>query len=454
MPDFSPTSLVQATGGTWYGGEPEGLNGFCFDARQLHGGDCFVALSGGARDGHDFVPQAIEKGAAAAITERPLELEIPQLVVEDSLLAMGAIGKSVRLGFSKPVVGITGSCGKTSTKEMLRLLLGEEQTHATAGNWNNRIGVPMTLFGLGAGHEFAVIEAGINQPGEMALLGEMIAADLTILTNIGPAHLELLGSLDEIATEKSKLAEFAAPDSPLVLSADALQYPPYAAMLERCVVLAGEDEPVPAGARRVVRFVSKPIESGARGLFLGGDKYVVHTSSEGIAANAALALVAAQELGIDAEQLAARIGEWRPESTRGRILSGEGRFCYVDCYNANPASMTDALAAFMEVAPDELPRCFVLGAMNELGASAEEMHREVGRQVALRSQDVAIFVGPPSLTEAYCEGAVSEGLSAAQLKCAENVAQIESAVADFAGALFLKGSRSYQLEKLIPESFS
>jgi len=453
MSEFSPISLVQATGGRWHGGEPEFIKGFAFDARQLKPGECFVALSGGVRDGHDFIEQAIERVAAAAITERVLDVGLPQLVVADSLLAMGAIGADFRQQFKRPVVGITGSCGKTSTKEMLRRLLGEERTHATAGNWNNRIGVPMTLFGLDPRQQdFAVIEAGINQPGEMALLGAMIRADLTILTNIGPAHLELLGSLDGIASEKSQLARLAASDSPIILPVGALAYAAYFEMRERCIVLAGETQSVPDGVRRVVRFSSKPSAGMSRTLRVGADQYCVHSTSAGMAANSALAIVAAQELGVDPRLLTERIGAWRPESTRGRIIEQGGNFFYIDCYNANPASMADALLAFCEAAPTGLARCFVLGVMNELGSATKELHRSLGQQVQLRSEDRAYFVGPGAITACYLTGAMEAGACAAQLECAENVGEIKSAVADFTGALFLKGSRSHQLEKLLPES--
>ena len=181
MSRFDPKDIAAWSKGVWQENElPEAITGFCFDARQLKSGECFVALSGGARDGHAFTAQAAELGAGALLVERPQSVALPQLIVDDSLLAMGAIGAGVRQRFDPPVVGITGSCGKTSTKEMLRVLLGEPRTHATAGNWNNRIGVPMTLFGLDADqHDFAVVEAGINQPGEMAELGTMIEADLT-----------------------------------------------------------------------------------------------------------------------------------------------------------------------------------------------------------------------------------------------------------------------------------
>lgn len=460
--EFLPEQLARLTGGRWTT-EPEGLlRGFAFDARTLNPGEVFAALSCGSRDGHAFIGQAIERGAPAALVERAQDLALPQLVVPDTLCAMGVIGQACRRNFGGPVVGITGSCGKTSTKEMLRCLLGEERVHATAGNWNNRIGVPMTLFGLEATRQdFAVIEAGINQPGEMAALGEMIEADLCLLTNIGAAHLELLGSREGIAREKSKLAEFARAGAPIILPADALRYPAFAALAERCIVLreAGveADGDAPADLRAQVSFRVEPaadarhqrvvLEQAGR-----SEVYELASSSPGMAQNAALALVAAERLGVPVDALQARLPTWHPGATRGRLIENGGALVYSDCYNANPDSLLDALIAFTRAAPGEMPRCYVLGAMNELGADAVALHRECGAALRLRGSDRAVFLGPPELTAAYEAGARAAGADPGQLRCAEATAAIQAVVADFSGALFLKGSRSYRLETLLPDN--
>ncbi|MFO8026240.1 MAG: UDP-N-acetylmuramoyl-tripeptide--D-alanyl-D-alanine ligase [Opitutales bacterium] len=455
MPEFQASDLARSTGGSWRAGIPPAIRGFSFDTRRIEPGQCFVALASESRDGHDFLPEAASKGASCALTDRVLDCGLPQLVVRDPLPAMGAIAADVRSKFPKPVIGITGSSGKTSTKEILRLLLGEATTLATAGNWNNRIGVPMTLFDLDpTRHEFAVVEAGINQPGEMALLGAMIRADLTIVTNIGPAHLERLGSLGGIAAEKSKLAESAKEDSPIILPAAVLSYPDFAAMGERCIALRFHDEAVPAAVGQVVDCKIESSDNGSRSkLILQGRSYTLRSASRGIARNAALAIVAARALGGgEAGALADRLQQWEPADTRGRVVSTGGRYDYIDCYNANPASMADALQAFQKTAPPGMDRCYVIGAMNELGRSAEEFHLSVGKSLHLRPGDRALFVGPEALTAAYRRGALSGGGLPEQIKCAGNTADIQSMVADFKGALFLKGSRSYHLEKLLPGS--
>lgn len=465
MPTFDPQNLAEWTGGSWLAGPVGAIDGFCFDARQIQPGQCFVALSGGARDGHDFIKQAAEGGAVAALVEKPKAIALPQLQVADSLVALGAIAAAVRSQFTKPVVAVTGSCGKTSTKEMLRLLLGECRTHATAGNWNNRIGVPMTLFGMQpARQDFAVIEAGINQPGEMAELGQMIRADLNVLTNIGDAHLELLGSRENIAAEKSLLVAHAAEGSPVILPAEVLGYPAYAALAARAIVIAEEGQDVPTcEVRRVIRYRIDPdtqadvhpkgILPVPRGqiLWLDGQSYHIASPSRGIATNAALAIVVAHELGISGADILERIEAWRPSGHRGRIAELGGQTFYIDCYNANPSSMADALEAFVHSAPQDVARYYILGAMNELGETAVDQHTAVGRLLALRLQDRAAFVGPDLLTQAYRSGTLASGADPSQLVCAENIEKIKSTVAPFAGAIFLKGSRSYRLELLVPQ---
>lgn len=452
MPTFDPQKLAEWTGGSWLA-EPVGaIDGFCFDARQIQPGQCFVALSGGARDGHDFITQAAQGGAVAALVEKARPLALPQLQVVDSLVALGAIAAAVRSQFAKPIVAVTGSCGKTSTKEMLRLLLGESRTHATAGNWNNRIGVPMTLFGLDSvAQDFAVIEAGINQPGEMAELGQMIHADLNVLTNIGDAHLERLGTRANVAAEKSLLAAYADAGSPVIMPAEALGYPAYAALADRAIALLDERQGSPIHqVRQAIYFRIEPVLRGQT-VWLDGESFRIASPSRGMATNAALAIVAARELGIAEADIRERIEAWRPSGDRGRMADLGRQTFYIDCYNANPSSMADALEAFICSTPQDVARYYILGAMNEIGDTAADQHAAIGRRMALRPQDRAAFVGPKVLTQAYESGALAAGANPEQLQRAENIEKIKSTVAPFAGAIFLKGSRSYRLELLVPE---
>lgn len=460
MNRFNPKQVALWSGGVWQATKmPESITGFCFDARKIKADECFVALSCGARDGHEFVQQALDNGAGSLLLERPQAVELPQLMVNDSLIAMGAIASGVRGQFSGTVVGITGSCGKTSTKEMLRLLLGKTQTHATPGNWNNLIGVPMTLFGLDNDlHRSAVIEAGINQPGEMSALGSIIQADLTIVTNIGPAHLELLGSLENIAAEKSFLTAKSKADAPVALPLGAAGYPAFYEYADRAIVLAAEDEVIDMTPMHIVRYDLEISGADFSKLLLRDGNTVQHfeiaSLSRGICANAALAILAARYCGISDSDIKERLLEWSPALKRGRVEKCGKQTFYVDCYNANPASMVDAFAAFSRSISSEEPRCYVVGTMNELGENSADMHRETGSKIELRAGDKLFLVGPESLTRAFAEGTIKNGTNSGQIELVADVEMIKSTVANFSGNIFLKGSRSHQLEKILPEEIA
>lgn len=452
-----PELLADWAGGRWHGDRrPAEVRGFSFDTRTLRSGECFLALRSERRDGHDFVDEARRLGAACALVERPLEAGLPQLVVDDTLLAMGRMGAAARRAFGGPVVGITGSCGKTSTKEMLRQLLGAETTHATAGNWNNRIGVPLTLLQLDpARHRRAVIEAGINQPGEMEHLGAMIEADVVLLTHIGPAHLEALGTEERVAAEKSELLLRAKPEAPFLLPAACRRFEALRRLTPRSVVVARAGEEVPAGVTGCLWLRTASLATGGQRLELRRDgeaeaTFELASPSAGAAMNAALAVAAARHLGESDADLRERLAAWRPEADRGAVLYREGRLFYVDCYNANPASVADALDAFGRLAPPDLPRLYVLGAMEELGPAAEALHRQTAARLVPRPGDRVLLIGPPASTAAYREGALQAGFEADRVGEAECAAACHSEVAGFAGAVFLKGSRRHALEQLLP----
>jgi UDP-N-acetylmuramoyl-tripeptide--D-alanyl-D-alanine ligase len=455
MEPFESNALAEWTGGSWNAEQaPELIKGFAFDARLIKAGECFIALSGGARDGHAFCAQAVASGAIALMVETVQPIKVPQLVVSDTLLAMGAIANACRSNFHGSVIGITGSCGKTSTKEMLRVLLGDSRTHATAGNWNNRIGVPMTLFKLDRErHDFAVIEAGINQPGEMALLGEMIEPDVALVTMIGAAHLELLHSLEGIAMEKSALVNAGKSRSPLITTSSVMNYSAFRKFADRAIVLIEKGASFELPVAQVVRYELAGTTAGKTELHLElagqTELFTVKSASRGICMNAALALTTAYHLGVSVDLLQERLLTWEPQGNRGRIVENGNQSYYVDCYNANPDSMRDALHTFRS-RMEASPRCYVLGAMNELGDQAVELHEQVGRQLKLRTHDVVYFVGPREWREAYLKGALASGARAEQVFAVEKCEEIKSFIAEFSGSIFLKGSRSYALETLLP----
>ncbi|MEC8404616.1 MAG: Mur ligase family protein, partial [Verrucomicrobiota bacterium] len=323
------------------------------------------------------------------------------------------------------------------------------ETHATDGNWNNRIGVPMTLFGLNKYNKYAVIEAGINQPGEMVHLGQMIRADLVIVTHIGPAHLELLHSLEAIAEEKAHLIRLAKPDAPLVVTAEVYEHSAFRCFSKQSIVLANDSVNLPDELGRVIRYAYT-----SKGIRLFNMNFEIASPSRGVRTNCALAIVAALNFGIKLETIQQRLALWRPDSNRGFVWRDAKQIFYIDCYNANPSSMMDSLEAFKQTNVGEVARGYVIGAMNELGFQANQFHRSVGRALKLNSSDRVWFVGPAKLTREYCLGAKESGCLLDQIRCEDSVDKLKSDIAEFDGALFLKGSRVYQLETLLPDNFS
>ena len=245
MTDFPPSLLATWTGGRWTAQPVSLLAGFTIDTRQLRSGQIFVALKTGKRDGHDFLAAAEAAGASAAIVRVPSDgLKLPQLVVADPLIAFQTIAREHRRRFTGPVIGISGSAGKTSTKNLLALLLGgaEAGVLATEGNLNNHLGVPLTLTRLDPGaHRFAVVEAGISAPREMAPLAAMIEPDIAIITLVAPAHTEELGGLGGVAAEKAVLPAAVRPTGVAIFSRACADFPAFRELSVRQMVIEAAD---------------------------------------------------------------------------------------------------------------------------------------------------------------------------------------------------------------------
>lgn len=457
MPNFDPNVLANWTAGHWTGGRMPGqpLTGFHFDSRQIGPGQVFVALKSGRRDGHDFLGAAAAAGAAGALVRQanpavPLE----QLVVEDPLTALQAAARRHRNGFRGPVAAVTGSCGKTSTKEFLRLFLGDGSVHATPGNFNNFLGVPITLLGLEPGqHRAAVVEAGISLPGEMKSLAECIGPDLAVCTMVGPAHLEALGSVAGVAREKAVLLEACA--GRVYFPASCLAHAPFKRLLDRATLLVESGQPLPirAGEARAYRFAMEG--QGGSGVTLALQTpagpsllFRLPAMSAGLARNAALALAVALDMGHEPSTLRERLREWKPARLRGEWVQRENQVYFVDCYNASPASVEDSLAAFMAAVDPALRRLFVLGSMGELGAQSAEWHRRTGALLRLRPGDVALLIGDQA--EALAEGLRSVRAEPGSWKTLGTAEEARDMVERFRGAILLKGSRVWGLERLLP----
>ena len=461
MPRYDADDLASWAPGVWHGGSPREITGFSIDSRILRPGDLFVALPTDCRDGHDYVDDAMAKGASAALVSRVLPgIGLPQLLVADTLAALQEISLRWRLRFAGPVVAITGSCGKTSTKEMLALLLGDVGVHRNRGNENNMIGVPLTLLGIdGEIHRFALVEAGTNAPGEIAFLARLIDPTHSLITGVSAAHLEFFGSIERIAEEKSQLGRRTRAGGTVVFHSDSLRFTCFGNFGGRSTVLVpeGVSAQVADSCRRVVYWkerIDEAPEGGSRLTFRGPSSrkrsFDLLPCSPRMVENTALAIVLARVLKIPDAEIQVGLKSWRAAPLRGEERFIDGKCFYVDCYNASPASMTDAFAAFDRIAPSEMPKLYVLGCMAELGEGSSDLHREVGRGIRLREPDRALLIGGEA--DSIREGMIETGNRREQITVLDSCEEARGVLNGFWGAVLLKGSRVYGLEALLPEA--
>jgi UDP-N-acetylmuramoyl-tripeptide--D-alanyl-D-alanine ligase len=360
-----------------------------FDSRQVEAGDLFVALKA-ARDGHDFVPAAFAAGAAAVLVEHGADSRC--LMVADTLAALQALGRAARGRSMARVVAVTGSVGKTTTKDMLRLALGAfGPTHAAAASFNNHIGVPTTLANMPRDAAFAAIELGMNNRGEIAPLARMARPHVAIITTIGTAHLGRMGSLDEIAAEKGDILEGLEPGGTAILPADSAYFPALQARAGR-VLSFGLAE----GAD--IRLLA--YEAGAEGgrasiaTPAGALELVLAAPGRHLAENATAVLAAIHALGLDVAQAARALENFGAGAGRGqrRAIAAPGGAALLldESYNASGPSVLAALAV-LKAQPGR--RVAILGDMLELGEHGPAMHLALGPAVA-ESLDLLHTVGP------------------------------------------------------------
>lgn len=455
---LQPSWIAAATGGKWTPETPrDPFVDVHFDSRLIGPGELFFALRGPARKGSAFIGDAFQRGAAAAVVDQPGSFPLPVLRVPDSLRALQQLGRRARQEFQGTVVGLTGSNGKTSTKDLLLRILDPGAAVGTRGNFNNHIGLPWTLLHLCVGSpkaRVAVLETGINHPGEMKLLGDLLQPDVGLLTSVGRAHLGHFESIEALAAEKSILLP---PKGWSVLPAEVLRF---SAVQERVApgsIIAIEEgaAPVPTDSHwEVIRYRLRLAGEGFIVCTEPGEfpavSFRVGTSSRGMASNAVLAAATGMRLGVEARALPERFADWKPTPLRGELIRHEGVLYYIDCYNANPESMRDALDSFDRLTP-EGSRCFYLGSMEELGDGEEGIHEEIASTLPLRSGDEVVLVG--RLADAYRSGLPVDaakggfGVRVGVFPDAEAARKWKSDCR----ARFFKGSRSVALERLIDE---
>jgi UDP-N-acetylmuramoyl-tripeptide--D-alanyl-D-alanine ligase len=438
--------------------------GVSIDTRTLRAGELFVALKD-VRDGHDFVAAALAKGAAAALVSRVPEgvaEDAPLLVVPDVLRALEDLGRAARARTRAKVVGITGSVGKTSTKEMLRAILGGQgRVHAAEASYNNHWGVPLTLARMPQETEFAVIEIGMNHPGEISPLARMADLDVAMVTTVAPAHLEAFESVEGIAREKAAIIDGLRAGGVAVLNADIGTAPILRAKAEA------------AGVRIVTFGAAAGADWRLTSVDLADETTVVRAERRGMpllfkvlspgrhfAANALGALAVAEALGCDPAIAACDIGQWSPprgRGTRERIvmdtLEEVGFDLIDDAFNANPASMAAALDVLIAAVPENGVgrlatgrRIAVLGDMLELGAGEAALHAAIARHPGIEGVRLIHCVGPRmrALWEALPRGQRGEWV-----ETAGELAQRARSLIDAGDIILVKGSKGSKVSLVV-----
>ena len=399
--DYRLSELAEMLGGELTG-DDVCVSGISIDSRNIRSGDLFIAIRGPKFDGHAYLQQAVEAGAAAVLVQDAKKAQsLPAIIVSDTFVALGAIGQYNRKHFSDPVLAITGSCGKTSVKEMLSAICNEEKPAlATEGNLNNAFGAPLTLSRIGPEHGFAVVELGTSSPGEIQYIAELTQPDVSVITNAAEAHLDKLVNVEGVAHEKGFILDALKPGGVAVLNLDDAFFDVWQQRVSGC-----------QGTRKVISFslenpaadcYASDVESTAHGM-----AFRLHISGHSADSsadisiafwgmhqvqNACCAAAAALAAGIDVDNIIRGLQNARPFQRRGqRYPLSDSALVIDETYNANPRA---TLAALDQLAESEGTRVMVFGDMLDLGNVVETRHREVGQYARHLGIDYFAGYGP------------------------------------------------------------
>lgn len=423
--------------------------GYSIDTRTIRSGEVFFAVKGERMDGHDFVAHAIAKGAAAAVVSREKALSLAStarlIAVDDTLAALQTLATAVRRLWGKPLIAVTGSAGKTTTKEAIAHVLSKQfRVHKSEGNFNNHFGLPLMLLKLSPEHDVAVVEMGMSHLGEIAALARTAQPEMGVVTNVAPVHLEFFNSIADIARAKHELVESLPATGTAVLNADDGYVSQFGRGFKGKVVTYGLG---PAAGVKAENVRSRG-ESGSTFDAVVGDRRepvsVPLVGSHNVY-NALAAIGVALEQGMSLADAASALATLVPADKRGQVVRVGNITVVNDCYNSNPkalAAMVDALASM-----PAKRRIVVAGEMLELGPQGVEMHREAGRHVAAKGID--LLVGVRGLAQEMVDAAVKSGVNAKFVGTPEQAGEWLAGEARDGDAVLLKASRGVKLEKAL-----
>ncbi|MGA2950040.1 MAG: UDP-N-acetylmuramoyl-tripeptide--D-alanyl-D-alanine ligase [Candidatus Sulfotelmatobacter sp.] len=423
--------------------------GYSIDSRTVGLGQLFFAVKGERLDGHDFVEQALEKGAAGAVVRKDRLGRYPQqarlLAVEDTLVALQTLATAARKLWGKPLIAVTGSAGKTTTKEAIAHVLGARfRVLKSEGNFNNHFGLPLMLLKLEPEHDLAVIEMGMSHAGEIRALAKIAQPEIGVVTNVAAVHLEFFDSLAGIARAKYELVESLPGSGTVVLNADDEYVSQFGRGFKGKVVMYGTRTAADVRAEKIQ-------SQGAQGtefdVVVGSvrEHATLPLVGEHNVLNALAAVAVGLERGLKPSEAIAELYTLAPADKRGQVLQLGNITVINDCYNSNPKAleaMVDALAAMRAKR-----RIVVAGEMLELGPAGEEMHRQAGQHVADKKIDV--LLGVRGLARSMVEGARQAGTRSEFVASPEEAGEWLAGEARDGDVVLLKASRGVKLEKAL-----
>lgn len=440
---LDPRWIAQTLGVHWTKPIEQPFTTVTIDSRGVLPGALFVGVKTPSGHRQAYTTNAVAAGAAAAIVEELQPIDVPQLIVPDSTAALQKLAEAKRAKYLGKIIGLSGSSGKTTAKELTAHLLGPD-TYKTEGNLNNHLGVALTLLHAPLDAPHWVLEAGISTPGEMDALAGMIRPNVAFLTMIGSAHLEFLKTRENIAREKGKLLQALQPKGMTVIHESDLVFEALQNLPGRVIVLC-QSKPL-GGWHQNYQACAMHLANHAEiwNLQLGGENYTLPLWTPGVARSAALALTVARELGVGQSELQARLHTWPGAQLRGnwqRWTGGQARI-YLDAYNSNPEALADSLWRFERMA-SSAPRHYIIGTMAELGDESDALHRSAMQQVPAHTSARYICIGAQA--PLMVDELKKRRLNA---EVAESVEKIKSVLASAQGDCFIKGSHSSHLHTL------
>ncbi len=457
---FTIEEILKATvGKILHGSYALPVAGISIDSRTIKDGELFVAIKGDVFDGHNFVEEAVKKGACGVIVQEghPVSGSMLQdkliISVHDTLLALQEIARYHRSKFTIPVIGITGSNGKTTTKEMLWSILSQKfNVLRNEGNLNNHIGVPLTLFRLNSSHQMAVIEMGISERCELTRLCLIASPDTAVITNIGPTHLEKLGRIENVADAKGEILKFITSDGFCILNRDDKFYDVFKAMSSGRIISFG----MSSLADVYIEYDETDVEDkspGSIGFKLicpaGKIDITMHVIGLHNLYNAVCAAAAAHALGMSPADIKSGLEKFTPVKMRSAVERVGGVYVINDTYNANPASMVAAIDALKTFRKGKR-KFAVIGDMLELGENTIMAHRDLGIYIAGAGIDGLIAVG--EFSGYVAEGAAEAGMNENKVRefndYPQTLEQIKEWITE-GDIILVKGSRGMRMERIV-----